>query len=64
MTLTRAKELLETQIQFSGGYNRNAVMVLLAEVSKEHGQPAVDALIKEFGLEDKFGLAVGRQFKF
>jgi hypothetical protein len=44
----------------AGGYNRNAAKLILAEVEKEHGQAAVDRLIREFELERVFGFQPGR----
>ena len=44
------------QVSFGSGYNRNAVRLILAEISNEHGQQAVDRLIRELGLTEKFGL--------
>ncbi len=62
MTLARARALIQQQLQFGGGYNRNAVRLLLGEVGREFGQDAVDALIREFDLEAAFGLRVGTDF--
>lgn len=62
MTLERARELIRVQLQFGGGYNRNAVRLILAEVQREHGRAAVDALIRELDLEQRFGLAPGIDF--
>jgi len=62
MTLQRARELITTQLDFGGGYNRNAVRLILGEVQREHGQPAVDALIRELDLEQAFGLKPGTDF--
>jgi hypothetical protein len=59
MILARAHEIIATQLQFGGGYNRNAVRLLLGEVQRAHGQPAVDGLIREFDLETVFGLEPG-----
>ncbi len=56
MTLTKARQLLEVQVSFGGGYNRNAARLILAEVAREHGQDAADALIREMGLADRFGI--------
>ncbi len=42
MTLDHARDLIRTQLQFGGGYNRNAVRLILGEVQREHGQGAVD----------------------
>lgn len=62
MTLERARELIRTQLQFGGGYNRNAVRLLLGEVQREHGQAAMDGLIRELDLEQAFGLKPGSDF--
>jgi hypothetical protein len=62
MTPERARELIRTQLQFGGGYNRNAVRLILGELGREHGQGAVDALIRGLGLEDAFGLKPGTDF--
>jgi hypothetical protein len=62
MTLERAGELIRTQLQFGGGYNRNAVRLLLGEIQREHGQAAVDGLIRELDLEQTFGLKSGSDF--
>ena len=55
MTLEKARQLLGTQVSFGGGYNRNGARLILAEVTKEHGQAAADALIREFRLDELFG---------
>jgi hypothetical protein len=62
VTLDRARELISTQLVFGGGYNRNAVRLILAEIQREHGQPAVDQLIRELDLEQAFGLKPGTDF--
>lgn len=62
MTLEKARELLAPQIRFGGGYNRNAVRLILGEVQREHGQAAVDGLIRELELDRIFGLAPGSDF--
>ena len=62
MTLARARELLTVQVNMGGGYNRNAARLILAEVQDEHGQAAVDALIREFGMESLFGFRPGTTF--
>ena len=59
MTLDKARELIKVQLSFGGGYNRNAVRLLLGEVQRAHGQPAVDGLIREFDLKTAFGLKPG-----
>jgi hypothetical protein len=62
VTVEKARELIATQLRFGGGYNRNAVRLILAEVQRGHGQQAVDGLIRELGLEQVFGLAEGTDF--
>lgn len=62
MTLDKARELIATQLQFGGGYNRNAVRLILGEVQRDHGQQAVDDLIRELGLEQAFDLKPGTDF--
>ena len=62
MTLERARQLLQTQASFGGGYNRNGTRLILAEVAREHGQEAVDGLIRELELERLFGIVPGTRF--
>ena len=61
MTLDRARELIAIQVNLGGGYNRNSVRILLAEVEREHGQEMVDQLIFEFSLDHVFGLQPGKK---
>ncbi|MCK9379655.1 MAG: hypothetical protein M0P95_01165 [Sulfuritalea sp.] len=60
MTLEKARQLLGTQVSFGGGYNRNAARLILAEVAREHGQAAADALIRELRLDQLFGFSTGK----
>jgi hypothetical protein len=62
MTLDKARELLGVQISLGGGYNRNSARLILREVQLEHGQQAVDSLIRELDLEQVFGLKPGTDF--
>lgn len=62
MTLERARQLLETQAGFGGGYNRQGARLILVEVAREHGQQAVDGLIRELDLERVFGFNPGMLF--
>jgi len=62
MTREKARELLAVQADMSGGYNRNAAKLILAEVQREHGQAAVDAFIRGLDLEQLFGCKTGTQF--
>jgi hypothetical protein len=59
MTSDRTCEPICVQLQFGGGYNRNAERRLLGEVRREHGQQASDGPIREFDLEQAFGLKPG-----
>ncbi len=59
MTLDRARQLLEIQVGFGGGYNRQGARLILAEVADEHGQKAADDLIRELELERVFGFVSG-----
>jgi hypothetical protein len=62
VTLTKARQLLETQASFGGGYNRNGARLILADVAREHGQEAADRLIRELRLDEVFGIAPGTRF--
>lgn len=62
MTLERARELLKVHADFGGFYNANGAKLILAEVGREHGQAAVDRLIRELDLERIFGFAPGTVF--
>ena len=62
MTLARARELLEAQTSFGGGYNRHGARLILTEVAREHGQAAVDRLIRELRLTEVFGIDPGTNF--
>jgi len=62
MTLDRAKELLQVQAGFGGFYNANSAMLILAEVNREHGQGAVDQMIRECGFDRVSGFEPGTRF--
>ena len=62
MTLEKAKKLLAVQADFGSFYNANGAKLILAEVQREHGQAAVDGLIRELELERIFGFAPGTRF--
>ena len=62
MTLEKAKQLLKVHADFAGYYNAHGAKLILAEVSREHGQAAVDQLIRELDLERIFGFAPGTVF--
>ncbi len=63
MTIYKARELLNVQTGFGGFYNANSAKLILSEVSREHGQAAVDALIRECSLDQGSGLRRGQDFK-
>ena len=63
MTLDRARELLKVQADFGGFYNGNSAKLILSEVNKEHGQVAVDQLIRELNLTEIFGFKPGTRFE-
>ena len=62
MTIDKARELLQVQASFAGFYNGNAAKLILSEVFREHGQAAVDALIREVELDRIFGFEPGTRF--
>ncbi len=59
MTIDKSRELIQVQVKMAGGYNRNSAKLILAEVEREHGQQAVDHLIRDFDLERIFGFKPG-----
>ncbi|GMQ89715.1 MAG: hypothetical protein BMS9Abin10_0046 [Gammaproteobacteria bacterium] len=63
MTLDKAQELLQVQAGFGGFYNANSSKLILSEVYREHGQAAVDQLIRELDLEKIFGFEPGTRFE-
>jgi hypothetical protein len=62
MTIDKARELLQTHITMGSGYNRQAARLVMAEVLREHGQRAVDNLIRELELDKRFDFKVGMKF--
>ena len=59
VTLEKAKQLLKVHADFGGYYNAHGAKLILAEVRREHGQAAVDELIRELELERIFGFKPG-----
>lgn len=57
MTLEKARQLLQVQVDFGGGYNRNSARLIVAEVVREHGQAVADQLIREMHLDEIFGIS-------
>jgi len=62
MTLEKARQLLKVQADFGGSYNANGAKLILAEVAREHGQQAVDGLIRDLELERIFNFCPGTVF--
>jgi hypothetical protein len=54
MTLDKARESLATHVESGGGYNRNAVRMVLGEVMHEHVRETTDQLMRGQGLEQKW----------
>ena len=63
MTLERATQLLQVQVDFGGPYNANSAKLILSDVMREHGQDAVDGLIEKLELERIFGFRPGTRFE-
>jgi hypothetical protein len=63
MTLEKARELIAMHSSLGSGYNRNAARMVLGEVMRDHGQQAVDALIREYGLEKQWAIKPGTIFE-
>lgn len=57
MTLDKARQLLQVQIDFGGGRNRNGARLIIEDVVREHGQDAANQLITEMRLDEIFGFA-------
>ena len=62
LTLDKMRELLSTQADKGGGYNRNAAREILAQVECGYGQQVVDDLIRELDLESTFDFKPGYSF--
>ena len=62
MTLEKARELIAMHVSLGSGYNRNAVKMVLGEVDRDHGQQAVDALIREYKLNEVWDFEEGMKF--
>ena len=51
------------QIEPGSGYNRNAARTVPGDVMRDHDQAAVDHLIRDYGLEQKWGIKPGTHFE-
>jgi len=63
MTLDKARELIAMHVELGSGYNRNAARMVLGEVMRGFGQQAVDQLIRDYGLEQKWEIKPGTHFE-
>lgn len=63
MTLQRARQLLQDQVDFGGFYNRNAATLILAGVHREHGQAAVEKLVRDLELGKTYGVRPGTTYE-
>ncbi len=63
MTLEKAHELIAMHLSLGSGYNRNAAKMVLGEVMRDFGQETVDALIREYNLEQQWDIKPGTVFK-
>ena len=63
MTLEFARELIAMHVELGSGYNRNAARMVPGEVKRDHGQAAVDRLIRDHSLEQKWDLKPGTHFE-
>lgn len=62
MTLDNTRELLTIQTDFDGFYNGNAAKLILSEGQKEHGQAAVDQLVRDLHPDATFDFKPGTHF--
>ena len=62
MTVDNARQLLKVHADFGGLYNASGAKLILAEVSREYGQAAVDPFIRELERERIFGYKPGSVF--
>ncbi len=63
MTLEKAHELIAMHAGLGSGYNRNAARMVLGEVMRDFGQETVDALIREYELEQQWEIKPGTVFE-
>ena len=63
MTLEKAREIIADHVAIAGGYNQTATKMVLGELQKDEGQAAVDAVIREFNLQELWGFAPGTHFE-
>ena len=61
--MDKAREVLAVQAGFVGFYNGNSAKLILSEVNREHGQQAVDRLIRDLKLDEIFGFEPGTRFE-
>lgn len=57
MTLEKARQLLQVQVDFGGGRNRQGARLIIEDVVREHGPNAANQIIAEMHLDELFGFA-------
>ena len=62
MTLEKTRELVAMHSVLGSGYNRNACRKVPGGVMRDHGQDAVDSLIREYYLEKQWEIKPGTKF--
>ncbi len=62
MTLDKAREIIADHVAIAGGYNQTATKIVLGELQNDEGQAAVDAVIREFRLDELWGFMPGTHF--
>lgn len=63
MTLEKTHGLIAMHKPPGSGYKQNAAKLVLGEVMRDHGQAAVDSLVREYGLEELWDIKHGTKFE-
>jgi len=63
MTLDKARELISMHSSLGSGDNRNASQMVAGKVMRDHGQQAVDGLIREIDLKTQWDIKPGAKFE-
>ena len=59
MTLEKARELIAMHVDPGSGYNRNGAW----RIMRDYGQQAIDQLIRDYDLEQKWQIKPGIHFE-
>lgn len=62
MTLEKANELIAMHVDLGSGYNRCAAKMVPGEIDRNFGQKAVDRLIRDHKLEQKWQVKPDTKF--